>query len=249
MKGISTMTDYNDVPASERVIVALDCSRDRAYELANLLEGKATWLKIGMTLFYAEGPSIVTAFKKRGFKIFVDLKLHDIPHQVEGAARCITTLGADMLTVHAIGGVPMMEAAVRGITAGVNERNDGARPISLAVTVLTSMNEDMLAQTGVQRPLSQQVEALAYQAREAGLDGVVASPQEAALLRTVFGPNAAIVTPGVRLAGSPLDDQSRVTTPSVACAQGSSHIVVGRPIVEADDPVAAFASFIHDIER
>ena len=243
------MTTYDDLPASERVIVALDCSRDRAYELANLLEGKATWLKVGMTLFYAEGPSIVTAFKERGFKIFVDLKLHDIPHQVEGAARYITALGADMLTVHAIGGVPMMEAAVRGITRGIGERNDDTRPLLLAVTVLTSMNESMLAQTGVHRSLNQQVEALAYQARESGLDGVVASPQEAALLRSVLGPNVAIVTPGVRLVGSSQDDQSRVTTPSIACAQGSSHVVVGRPIVQADDPVAAFASFIHDIEQ
>ncbi len=243
------MMTNHDLSAAERVIVALDCSRDRAYELGDLLEGNATWLKVGMTLFYAEGPAMVTYFKNKGFKVFVDLKLHDIPHQVEGAARAITALGADMITVHAVGGVPMMEAALRGIVAGARERRDATLPISLAVTVLTSMDEEMLFQTGVARSLNEQVSALARQAKQAGLDGVVASPQEAAMLRAALGPRAAIVTPGVRLVGGSHDDQSRVTTPSVACAQGASHVVVGRPVTQAADPVAAFAAFIDDIER
>jgi orotidine-5'-phosphate decarboxylase len=237
----------SDSPAAARVIVALDCPVDRALELADLLAGRATWLKVGMTLFYAEGPAIVGALKARGFKVFVDLKLHDIPHQVEGAARSVARLGADMFTVHAVGGSPMMEAAVRGAAAGFDARIASEPPLALAVTVLTSMDAGMLAQTGIQRPLASQVDALAHLALGAGMNGVVASPQEATALRAALGERACIVTPGVRPLGASLDDQSRVATPAQAFESGSSHVVVGRPITQASDPAAAFDALVADL--
>ena len=206
------LTAFDSVPARDRVIVALDCDAWEAIALADKLEGHAKWLKIGMTLYYAEGPAIVKMFKRRGFNVFLDLKFHDIPHQVQGAAE----YGGDV-------------------------------PATLGITVLTSMSPEALAATGVARPLPEQVAALAAQAKEAGISGVVASPQEAAALREILGPDAFIVTPGVRPAGAALGDQSRVATPAQAFANGASHIVVGRPITEADDPVAAFEAIAAEL--
>ncbi|MDR3053711.1 MAG: orotidine-5'-phosphate decarboxylase [Coriobacteriales bacterium] len=234
--------------AAEKIIVALDCSPEQARLLAAQLAGHASWLKVGMTLFYAAGPQIVREFKERGFKVFVDLKLHDIPHQVRGAAHSVVLAGADMLTVHAIGGCAMMEAAAQGIKeAGELMPALTKRPISLAITVLTSMDAAALAAGGVTRSLSEQVAALALQAQRAGLDGVVASPQEAAQLRELLGPQAAIVTPGVRPTGASVHDQSRVSTPAAALAAGASHLVIGRPITEADDPAAAFDAIAQEL--
>lgn len=236
------LNGFQQIPAAERIIVAFDCSRERALELADQLAGAVTWVKIGMTLYYAEGPSIVKEMKDRGFKVFLDLKFHDIPHQVRGAARSAAASGADMLTMHAVGGVPMMSAGREGAAeAGAED------PVTLGITVLTSMDAETLAATGVVRPVEEQVVTLAKQAREAGLTGVVASPLEAPLLREALGPDAFIVTPGVRPAGADMGDQSRVTTPAQAFANGASHLVIGRPITGAEDPRQAFLDIVADL--
>lgn len=238
------MLNFSSIPRKDRIIVALDCDRSRALELADMLAGHATWLKIGMTLFYQEGPYFVTALQKRGFKVFLDLKFHDIPHQVKGAAKAAAEAGADMLTMHAIGGIKMMEAAKEGLA---QSRWVDTEPISLGITVLTSMSAEDLELTGVTRSVTDQVIELAKQAKEAGLSGVVASPQEALMLREVLGDDAYIVTPGVRPVGSDLSDQSRVATPKQAFDNGASHIVVGRPITEQADPVAAFEAIAKEL--
>ena len=233
------LEDFHTIPAEDRIIVALDCDADEAIALGSALQGKVKWVKIGMTLYYAEGPAIIRMFKRRGFNVFLDLKFHDIPHQVRGAARSAAASGADMLTMHTTGGIAMMEAGREGAEEGA-AMIGGAVPNTLGITVLTSMNDEMLRQNGVVNPVAEEVMLLAEQARRACLSGVVASPQEAAKLRALLGPDALIVTPGVRPAGADLGDQSRVATPEKAFADGASHIVVGRPITQAEDPVAAF---------
>ena len=230
------MSTFNSIPAAERIIVALDCDVDRALEIAQSLKGKASWLKVGMTLYYDQGPSIVKTFKDMGFKVFLDLKFFDIPHQVKGAAASACMSGADMITMHALGGSDMMKAAVEGI----EELHLESNPITLAITVLTSMDQDDLSEIGVSRQVVDQVQALALLAQSSGVSGVVASPQEAPLLREKLGPDAYIVTPGVRPLGSSKGDQSRVTTPEQAFKNGASHIVIGRPITEQDNPAEAF---------
>lgn len=238
------MLDFNSIDRKDRIIVALDRDRSRALELADMLSGKASWLKVGMTLFYQEGPYFISALQKRGFKVFLDLKFHDIPHQVKGAAKAAAEAGADMVTMHAVGGVKMMQAAKEGLAEA---RWTPEEPISLGITVLTSMSAEDLSATGVQRPVVEQVAELARQAKQAGLSGVVASPQEAAMLREILGPEAYIVTPGVRPAGSSLGDQSRVATPHQAFENGASHIVIGRPITESADPAAAFEAIAKEL--
>lgn len=240
--------DFHDLPMRDRVIVALDCNAAwEAVVLADSLVGKASWVKVGMTLYYAEGPAIVAMFKRRGFKVFLDLKFHDIPHQVEGAARSAAASGADMITMHTLGGRAMMEAGVRGSRAGAQDI-DGLTPATLGITVLTSMNDASLAEIGVCRPVEEQVLAMANLASESGLSGVVASPQEAAALREQLGPDALIVTPGVRPVGSELGDQSRVATPLQAFQNGASHIVVGRPITQAPNPAEAFDRLVSELD-
>ena len=170
------LTTFSDIPERDRVIVALDCDIEEAFELADKLQGKATWMKIGMTLFYANGPAVVYALKERGFKVFLDLKYHDIPHQVEGAAYSAAASGADMMTMHTIGGVSMMSAAQKGAERAAAEYGFDV-PITLGITVLTSMSQAALADTGVTRPMSEQVNVLAEQAKRSGISGVVASPQ------------------------------------------------------------------------
>lgn len=233
------LNPFEEIPARDRVIVALDCAAPRAFALADQLSGRAAWMKVGMTLYYAEGPRVVEELKDRGFKVFLDLKFHDIPHQVEGAAYSAALSGADMLTMHTTGGVAMMQAAQRGAEKAAEETGRPV-PVTLGITVLTSMDEEALASTGVARPLAEQVLALAGLARQAGISGVVASPKEAAGLRAALGPEAYIVTPGVRPAGSEAGDQSRIATPAQAFESGASHIVVGRPITQAEDPARAF---------
>ncbi|WP_165171590.1 MULTISPECIES: orotidine-5'-phosphate decarboxylase [unclassified Adlercreutzia] len=240
--------NFRELPQRDRVIVALDCNAAwEAIVMADALVGKASWVKVGMTLYYAEGPAIIQMFKRRGFKVFLDLKFHDIPHQIEGAARSAAASGADMITMHTVGGLAMMQAAQRGAVAGAAEIGASV-PATLGITVLTSMDDEALASTGVTRPLRDQVLALADLARNAGISGVVASPQEAAALRELLGPDAFIVTPGVRPAGAALGDQSRVATPAEAFAAGASHIVVGRPITQAPDPAAAFDAIAAELE-
>jgi orotidine-5'-phosphate decarboxylase len=230
----------------DRIIVALDTSDvSSALRIAAMLEGRARWLKVGMTLFYAEGPAIVSTLRSRGFDVFVDLKLHDIPHQVEGAARSLGRLGAGILSVHASGGADMMEAAVRGAAQGASEA--GAQPPSVvAITVLTSMDADTLASVGVPDSTADQVVGLAALARTAGVAGVVCSPKEAASMRALLGPSALVVTPGIRPAWAAAGDQARFDTPGAALSAGASHLVIGRPITDADDPAAAFDRIVSE---
>jgi orotidine-5'-phosphate decarboxylase len=224
----------------DHVIVALDQSDlARALACARRLVGHARWVKVGMTLYCREGPVAVGAMRDLGFDVFVDMKLFDIPHQVEGAARSIAALGARMLTVHASGGAAMIEAAVRGARLGADEAGVPV-PAVIAVTVLTSMDAATLASVGVTDPPAEQVAGLAALARTAGADGIVCSPQEAGAMRALLGPDALIVTPGVRPTGADAADQARVATPAAAFRAGASHIVVGRPITDAGDPAGAF---------
>lgn len=233
------LNDFSSTPKRDRIIVALDCSADRARALGDQLCGHARWVKVGMTLFYACGPEIVSYFKERGFKVFLDLKLHDIPFQVQGAAASAARTGADMLTMHASGGAAMLAAGLKGALETAQET--GREPlVTLGITVLTSMDETTLRTVGVERTPRDQVALLAGVAKKSGISGVVASPQEAKLLRDILGEGAYIVTPGVRPAGSSADDQSRIATPAEAFDNGASHIVIGRPITQAPDPVAAF---------
>jgi len=228
----------------DRIIVALDQpDLESALACARTLVGRAKWVKVGMTLFYREGPRAVAAMRDLGFEVFVDLKLHDIPHQVEGAAASLGSLGAGMLTVHASGGADMMEAAVRGAAAGAAAAGV-PRPAVIAVTVLTSMDADTLASVGVADSPADQAVGLAALARTAGVDGVVCSPREAAEMRALLGPNALVVTPGVRPEGSDANDQARTATPAAALGAGASHLVIGRPITGADDPAAAFDAIV-----
>lgn len=229
----------------DAVIVALDVDAHEALSIARALQGRARWLKVGMTLFNAEGPPIVAQLREMGFEIFLDLKLHDIPHQVEGAARAISRLGVGMFTVHASGGRAMMEAAVRGACAGSDECGLDT-PAVLAVTVLTSMDDVTLAETGVHARPRDQVARLAALAVLAGVEGIVCSPHEAGDVRAIAGPERLIVTPGVRLAGSDLGDQSRVATPGEALRAGATHIVIGRPITGVEQPAAAFEAIISE---
>ncbi len=231
---------------ADRVIVALDCGMERALELADVLSGHARWVKVGMQLFYEEGPRAVLAFSELGFKVFVDLKLHDIPHQIEGAARSVAMTGADMMTIHASGGEAMMAAAMEGVFRAAFETGREA-PSVLAVTVLTSMDDAALSSIGIGCGAKEQVGRLARLALAAGVDGVVASPMESAMLSEILGPAKLVVTPGIRPAGADAGDQSRIATPASAFASGSTHVVIGRPITRADDPLAAFDSIIDEI--
>ena len=225
--------------ASDQVIIALDCSRERAFELADLLAGKATWVKVGMTLFYAEGPSVVEAMRERGLRVFLDLKVHDIPFQVQGAVRSAAMTGADIISIHGLGTSAMVAAARKGAEeAAAASGRERCRLV--AISVLTSMDQQALAEVGIDRPIPEEVSILASNSFRAGADGIVCSPQEAAQMRGLLGPDALIVTPGVRPAGSAVGDQKRIATPSAAIAAGASKLVIGRPITGAADPVAAF---------
>lgn len=237
-----------EIDARDRLIVALDLDASGARSLARELAGTVRWLKVGMTLFYAEGPRIVEELRELGFDVFLDLKLHDIPHQVAGAARSVASLGASMLTVHAGGGAEMISSAVRGAGEGAAAAGIAA-PSVIAVTVLTSMDEPTLASVGVPGALEAQVERLGAVARDAGAAGVVCSPREASRMRALLGADALVVTPGVRPAGAALGDQSRVATPAEALTSGASHLVVGRPVTAASDPVAAAAAIVDELAR
>jgi len=239
--------DANRIVARDRLIVALDLDARESLDVARSLEGTVRWLKVGMTLFYERGPEIVEHLRALGFDIFLDLKLHDIPHQVEGAAQSISRLGVQMLTVHASGGSAMIAAAVEGSKRGA--RAAGLEPPAvLAVTVLTSMDDAMLNAVGVERPAAEQVQELARVARVAGADGIVCSPHEAARMRELLGESALIVTPGVRPTWAAAGDQSRIATPYAALEAGASHLVVGRPITAAPVPVEAAEQIVSEME-
>ena len=219
------------------VIIACDFdSAQKTYEFLDKFTGVKPFVKIGMELFYAEGPEIVRNIKARGHKIFLDLKLHDIPNTVKKAMKVLSRLDVDMTNLHAGGTKRMMEAAIEGLT-----REDGTRPMLIAVTQLTSTDqESMTADLLINEPIDKVVMHYASCANQAGLDGVVCSPLEAGKVHEVCGKNFVTVTPGVRFADGDIGDQKRVTTPEKAKEIGSDYIVVGRPITAAPDPVAAY---------
>lgn len=243
---------FDALDPKDRVMVALDCSFDRALVLADALVGHVGGVKVGMTLFYAEGPRAVTAMRERGYKVFLDLKLHDIPHQIEGAARAAAQTGADLLSIHGSGASEMIAAARRGVVQAAAEKGvanpESERCKLVAISVLTSMNQELLAEVGVEAPVAEQVARLSQLSYRSGADGMVCSPQEAASVRKLLGPDALIVCPGVRPQGSAMGDQKRVATPAEAIAWGASHLVVGRPIVAAQDPVAAADALIAELK-
>ncbi len=220
------------------VIIACDFeSKEKVLAFLDKFTGeKKPFVKIGMELFYAEGPAIVREIKARGHKIFLDLKLHDIPNTVKKAMAVLSRLDVDMVNVHAAGAGAMMSGALEGLT-----RPDGTRPLLIAVTQLTSTSqEQMEKEILIEKPLEDVVAGYALNAKNSGLDGVVCSPLEAGKIHEVCGDGFFTVTPGVRFADAEKDDQTRITTPAGARDIGSDYIVVGRPITQAADPVAAY---------
>ncbi len=219
------------------VIIACDFdSKEKTLSFLDLFKERKPFVKIGMELFYAEGPSIVKEIKARGHKIFLDLKLHDIPNTVKKSMSVLRNLDVDMTNLHASGTKRMMSAAIEGLT-----RSDGTRPILIAVTQLTSTDqESMETDLLIKEPIDKVVMHYAKNAKDAGLDGVVCSPLEAEKVHSTCGKDFITVTPGVRFADGDIGDQKRVMTPSEAKKIGSDYIVVGRPITQASDPVEAY---------
>lgn len=227
--------------------VIIACDFGSAEDCYNFLDKfkdleRKPFLKIGMELFYAAGPEIVRELKKNGFKIFLDLKLHDIPNTVKKAMKVLSNLDVDMVNVHALGTIEMMRAAKEGLT-----REDGTRPLLIAVTQLTSTSEEaMRKQLLIDNPIEDTIAHYAHNAMEAGLDGVVCSPLEVGKVKEVCGPSFLTVTPGIRFKDSATDDQVRITDPSKARELGSDYIVVGRPITAASDPVSAYQKCVNE---
>ena len=225
------------------VIVACDfSSAAETFAFLDRFEGGKPFVKIGMELFYAEGPSIVRAVKERGHRVFLDLKLHDIPNTVKKAMAVLSSLDADIVNLHAAGTTAMMTAALEGLT-----RPDGSRPLLIAVTQLTSTDQQSMERDlWIREPIDEVVLHYALTARSAGLDGVVCSPLEAGKVHEVCGAGFLTVTPGVRFSDGAKGDQKRVTTPAEAKAIGSDYIVVGRPITAAADPAAAYERCVRE---
>jgi orotidine-5'-phosphate decarboxylase len=228
--------------ARERLIVALDVpDAASAAALVNQLGDTCTWFKVGMELFTAAGPSVLEPILKSGHNVFLDLKFHDIPNTVAGAVRSAAALGVHMLNVHAAGGPAMLAAAQAALDGLANP------PTLLAVTMLTSMDQPQTSAIGVPRSPAQQVELLARMSLAAGIRGFVTSPEEVAALRALTGPEAILVTPGIRPAGSAKGDQSRIATPAQALRQGASFLVVGRPITQAPNPAKAAQAILQEM--
>ena len=222
-----------DFASADQVLTFLDRFKDSP---------RKPFVKIGMELYYAAGPEIVREIKRRGHKIFLDLKMHDIPNTVKKTARVLSNLDVDMTNVHAAGTIEMMRAALEGLT-----RPDGTRPLLIAVTQLTSTSEQrMRDELLIDATMEETIAQYAANTKEAGLDGVVCSPLEAALVKRRCGEGFLTITPGIRFAGAAADDQVRITTPARAREIGSDFIVVGRPITAADDPVAAYNQCVKD---
>jgi orotidine-5'-phosphate decarboxylase len=230
------------------ILVALDVDTTaQALAAAHTVRGHVGGLKIGKQLFTSEGPTLVRELAARGDRVFLDLKYHDIPNTVAGAVRAATALGVWMVNVHASGGLKMMQAARQAAEEAAGHRDE--RPLVIAVTVLTSLDDEALASLGVSRPLSEQVGALAAMAQDAGLDGVVASPHEIGVIRARCGPGFQIVTPGIRsgpaIAG---DDQARTLSAAEAMAAGANYLVIGRPILRALDPGRAAGEIARSLQ-
>ena len=231
-----------------KLIVALDVhTKQKAIELVKALEGDVRYFKIGLELFGSCGPSIVDDINKERCKIFLDLKLHDIPTTVAKTASALTKLGVAMFNVHALGGYDMMEKTAKAVEARAGELKV-ERPKVLAVTILTSMTEENLQKIGIGGNLKDEVLRLACLARDAGLDGVVASPEETSMIREKLGKDFIIVTPGVRPIWADKDDQKRIATPKEAVDNGADYIVVGRPVTAALDPREAVKKILKEIE-
>lgn len=224
------------------LIVALDVpDRSSMLETLSRMPEEIAWYKVGLELFCAEGPTILDPLRERGASIFLDLKFHDIPRTVGHAVARAADLGVDLMTVHAAGGRAMLEEAAQAAA------RCSSPPKLVAVTTLTSLNEDDFSDLGIQRTISDQALALSAMAVEAGIDGMVTSAHEAQVLRTQF-PDALLVTPGIRMPSGDVGDQKRVATPSYAVNQGATHLVIGRPIVQANDPAHAFACMREELQ-
>jgi orotidine-5'-phosphate decarboxylase len=244
-----TLVEAPPVPQSprhdpqHRLAVALDFpSAAQALALVDRLDGTCHWFKVGMELFYAAGTPLIHALRTRGFEVFLDLKLHDIPNTVAGAIRSVTQTGASLLTIHAAGGERMMTAAAEAAQAPGSSR-------LLAVTVLTSMDSDELDGIGIAATPAEQVMRLAKLAQRSGITGMVCSPLEVSALRAELAPDTMLVIPGIRPAGDSAGDQRRIATPASAIRDGASLLVVGRPITQAADPAAAAAAILAEIEQ
>ncbi|UWZ82493.1 orotidine-5'-phosphate decarboxylase [Occallatibacter riparius] len=228
--------------ARQRLIVALDVPDARAASvLVDRLDDTCTWFKVGLELFVAAGPAVLEPILRRGYSVFLDLKLHDIPNTVAAAVRSAASLGAKMLTVHAGGGPVMLTAAQEAASAFTNG------PQLLAVTVLTSMDEMQLKAVGAERSPAEQVALLARMGMDSGICGFVCSPQEVGALRSMTGPEGTLVIPGIRPAGGAVGDQKRIATPADALRSGASYLVVGRPITQAPDPAAAAEAILAEM--
>lgn len=232
----------------DRLIVALDFpSLEQAKTCVIELGDAVSYYKVGMELYYAVGGEVIRFLKGQGKQVFLDLKLQDIPNTVAHALTVLSDLGADMMNVHAVGGKKMMAEAVKAVHEAAAAAGRPA-PKLIAVTILTSMDNEQYADLNYNNTIAEQVISLAKLAKEAGMDGVVASPMEAAAIREACGPDFLIVTPGVRPAGSAVDDQSRIATPSGALRNGASNIVVGRPITKAENRQAAALAIVDEIK-
>lgn len=225
------------------VIIACDFnSKEQLYTFLDKFEEEKPYLKVGMELFYAGGVEIVKEIKRRGHKIFLDLKLHDIPNTVKKSMSVLSNLDVDMTNLHAGGGSVMMKYALDGLT-----REDGTRPLLIAVTQLTSTNQELMTnELLINKPLDEVVMSYALNTKNSGLDGVVCSPLEAGKVKEVCGKDFLTITPGIRLAGDAVGDQKRVTTPKMAKELGSDYIVVGRSITGAEDPVKAYRQCVKE---
>ncbi|MDP2210395.1 MAG: orotidine-5'-phosphate decarboxylase [Candidatus Aquicultor sp.] len=233
----------------ERLIVALDVPTQKDVEQACAAIGdNAVFYKVGLQLFLAEGAGVLSHLKDKGLKVFLDLKLHDIPHQVAGACREIARMSVDMTTIHTMGGVEMMRAAATAMRESALEF--GVKPpILLGVTVLTSLNQSQAGEIGIAAKISEHVVRLATLAKESGLDGVVVSPLEVEAIRAAVGEDFVIVTPGIRSSADVVGDQQRVMSAADAITAGSTYLVVGRPIMKSDDPGRAAGAVVAEIER
>lgn len=236
--------------AAGRIMVALDYpDAGNAERLIRELEGIPCYMKVGMQLFYAAGPGFVAGLKERGYSVFLDVKMHDIPNTVKGGANSVTKLGVDMFNVHAGGGAAMMAAAMDGVEAAI-AGSGGVRPIVIAVTQLTSTSRDVMnREIGIDGSVEDAVLRYAKLAKDAGLQGVVASPSEVESVKSACGSGFVTVTPGIRPAGAALNDQSRIMSPADALRQGTDYMVIGRPITAAPDPRAALESIIEELMK
>ena len=245
IKDLAATTADNPLSAArQRLIVALDVpNAPSAVHLLAQLEGTCAWFKVGLELFVAAGPSVLDTLVARGHKVFLDLKLHDIPNTVAGAVRSAASHGVHMLTLHAGGGPAMLSAAREAVSGFTNP------PELLAVTVLTSMDAGQLHATGVGRLPSSQVELLAKMGMEAGIRGFVCSSHEVTALRTLTGPEGVLVIPGIRPLGAAIGDQKRIAGPAEALRRGASYLVVGRPITQAQNPAEAATAILEEMSE